>query len=90
MANKETEEVAVSDINNPPKAPYVFEPFPTTVYKLKPPKEDKAPKEWDNKIVHNEKELKEAEGKGWVHKAPNPEEPEAESAEKPAAAPAKK
>jgi hypothetical protein len=67
-------QTAVLDINNPPREPYVYQPFPKVVYKAKEHKDAKAPKEWENKVVRDEKELKEAVGKGWKPEPPNPED----------------
>jgi hypothetical protein len=61
--------VGTMDLNNPPRMPYHFEPFPATLYKGR-----------ENRIVQNEAEQKDWMSKGWK-KQPEPEGVEAEEHE---------
>jgi hypothetical protein len=97
IAEYEPKQATVQDINNPPKEPYVFTKFPTTAYKVKEKKDDKAPLEYESVVVQNAEELKKLEGKGYKNEVPAPPPEDADSfrmpAEKPAEhdkAPAKK
>jgi hypothetical protein len=50
------------DLNNPVTPPYVFQPFPTTVYHAK----------LGNKVVPDQEALDEALAAGWKHAPPDP------------------
>ena len=50
------------DLNNPVTPPYVYQPFPTTVYHAK----------LGNKVVPDQEALDEALAAGWKHEAPDP------------------
>ena len=63
--------VGTMDLNNPPRMPYHFEPFPATLYKGR-----------ENRIVENEAEQKEWMAKGWKKQPEDAEAPEHEAESK--------